>query len=431
MVVGVVAAMLFLVFGFQNCTQYPEGDGDMFSKESKDMPFVIDSTVDQIAYMSCPRMATTEGPIDNDMYFSFRVGAYRFGGMKLTDQFYTTNAKRTPERLADLLVHSPANSNTVLQLAVRSVANLNSLVTGGTSKPGMDYQNMLAPLKANEVYKNIIDSGFSTRTMKPTGKRVKYLRNGTGYGARMEGSLNFGLSESLQDAVRTQFLGAGKAMLTLTYLEPSAPTGGSTDNQAADTNVRNPGTVFPEEKNNQGLAYGVGFDVRFNQPPGGARGRIKINPVTQTASEDIPYPSNILTQVQERNLLTGASGGVNQWVCPDPLRFRIIRFGDANDPIHGCKRGPDKNLATNFELQIARNVFKVEDWFIDMENHCLIPKRPGGTNNSCYGEVDKVAYVQYDYTSSAGCDPHSTGDSNGLNSKICLAWATVCYKTTP
>jgi hypothetical protein len=426
---------------FQNCTQMPEGTEDQNTKLSEDMDFAYDTTIDQISYMSCPRIATAQKqPTDASMYYTFRVGAYRFGGIKLSDTFFSTYAKKTPERLADLLVNSKANSHTVLQLAVRQVGALNSLVTGpGTQAAGMDFSNLFVALGSNEVNANFITVGRDETTGLATGKRVRYLRDGTGNGAHVEGTLNFGSNAALQDDLRVKYLGSGAALLSLTYLEPTASGGGS-NNSTPDVDVRNQGTVFPDKfPSNAGLAYGTGYQLTFSQPVGYGtpKGLPQYNAsAQQTGIELLPYPSNWLNGVVERNLLTGAQGSASAWVCPTSLKFKVIRPGDENDatnPSGVCPRVADLDVNTNMEFAIARNAFKTEDWYINFASKCIVPKRSGGAN-SCYGGIGNtgagVSYVQYDIANSNGCDPNSNETTNANLSRSCLAWASVCYRVS-
>lgn len=439
--IALIATILSVLLTFQNCTSSTEGTTSADTLLSENMDFSLDTTIDQIAYMSCPRVATTaKAPIDASMYFTFRAGAYRFGGVKLADTFYTTYQGKTQELLADLLVNSPANSSTLLQLAIRQVGSLNSVVTGpGAATQNMDFANMFTAFGPNALFTSLISTGLVGSQI--TGTRTRDLPDGTGLGAHVEGTLNFGTTEALQDAVRTQYLGSGAGILTVTYLEPTTTGSGSTaggssgtTGTAAQTDVRNQGTVFPTKySNNAALAYGTGYQLQFSQPTGSPKGLQQYNTSgVLTGTELLPYPSNWMTGVVEKNLLTGVSGSSSQWVCPDTLRFRVIRPGDEADPAAYCPRVPDLDVTTNMQFAIARNALRVEDWYINMDQHCILPKRSAATSTySCYGDMTKIDYVQYDVTNSAGCDPNSDETSNAANSKSCMAWATICYRVSP
>jgi len=383
------------------------------------MDFAYDATLDQIAYMSCPALKDNADP---DAYFSIRAGAYRTGGLKLKDEFFQTYSKKLPERLIELLHDSPANSNTVMQLAIRQVGSLNTVIKNpGNPRPGIDYANLLAILGNYETNTHLVKTGLDPVTGAITGVRTKYMR-ASGYlrGARMEGNLNFGSSESIASSLRDGYLNTGKAVLALTYAHASA--------SGSNTDVRTPGLIFDDQPLRYDTAYGKGYRLSFTKPDG-AKGFPEYGPNGQPKpnTEVIPYPTNILYDVKEYDLLNpGVVTG--SWVCPTNLRFRIVRNGtdltDAN-----CKRAPDPELSkvTNpneaLRIKIARNSLRVEDWYIDFENGCVIPKKDLG---GCYGDL---LYVRYNYQSHPGCDPYSTKETNSYNSQACLAWVSICYRT--
>lgn len=423
LIFGILLGVSFVV-SFQNCTQPADlGYQDRNVALAEKTDFAYDATIDQIAYMSCPRVLTDKKvPVDSDLYFTFRAGAYRFGGLKLTDQFFQTVQKKIPDRMADILHMSPANRSTVPQLAIRKTGSLNSIVSGpGEALQNVEYSNLMAALGSLDVSSTLVNNGIdpSSTTLKLTQKRTRYMRDGTGRGAHFEGNLNFGSSESLQNDLRAQYLGTGAALLALTYLEPTSGGGPDGGTPVADTNVRSPGTVFPDKNPNlPGLAYGTGYQLTFAQPVAGAVGFINGSGVQET-----PYPSNILTMVTERNLQTGAQNSA-QWVCPESLRFKVIRPGDEEEPAASCVREPDPPKPWSTEYSVLRNALRSEDWYVDQAHKCVIPKRSLGY--SCYG---KLLYVQYDHTQS--CDPNSNDESNKVNSKVCSAYVSVCYRLNP
>lgn len=437
LVFGILLGVCLLVT-FQNCTQPADlGNVDQNSVMSQNLDFAYDTAIDQIAYMSCPQVVNAQKvPVDSDLYFTFRAGAYHNGGIKLTDAFYNTVQKKLPDYMASILSGSPANNNTVLQLAVRQVGSLNQIVqtassgtTSGNPTQNVEFANLLAQLGGIEISTALVNNGMSATStnLTLTEKRTKTLRDGTGRGAHLEGNLNFGLAESMQESLRSQYLGTGAALLALTYLEPTqsggaAPGGGTS---IPDTNVRNPGTAFPATNpNTPGLAYGTGFQLTFSQPVAGAVGLMNAN--NQMV---LPYPSNVLTMVTEKNLLTGGQTGA-QWVCPTSLQFKIIRPGDEGDAISKCNHVQDPPKPWSREWTVLRNALRTEDWYVDPTNRCILPKRSSGF--SCYGDMTTMTNVQYDLTKS--CDPNSDTTSNPTNGaanaigKICAAWVSVCYR---
>jgi hypothetical protein len=445
----VFAALLgAILLTFQNCTQPAQMDEiDANSALSEKMNFSYDTVLDQIAYMSCPNVVTAEKlSVDSDLYFTFRAGAYRFGGVKLKESFFQTYQEKLPERMITLLQNSPANSNTVLQLAVRQTGNLNAVViNGGTPKQNIEFSNMLAVLGSSELSTNLVNTGLDTKQDPPlmTQKRIKYLRDGTGRGAHLEGNLNFGSSENMQASLRNTYMGSGSAILALTYLEPTTQAGGGQSGPSTDTNVRNQSTIGassdpdPESTpppSTPGLAFGTGYLMTFSQPVSGARGLQEQNSGSYTGKENLPYPSNVVTSVQEKDLSTGAHNSSAQWSCPASLKYMIVRPGDENDVVGGpCLHSPDPLEPWDPEFAILRRALRSEDWYIDRDHKCVIPKRSAGF--SCYGDMNKISYVQYNLTDNTsttrGCDPHSDATSNKLNNKICAAWISVCYRLSP
>lgn len=434
---ALLSIMILMIFSFQNCTQdFNGGALDANSKLANKMEFSYDATIDQIAYMSCPGLK--DNP-DTDSYFSIRAGAYRVGGLKLKDTFFDTYKKKTPERMADLVSNSPANSNTVLQMAVRTVGALNSVVKGNsTPKQGEDYANMLIGLGSTEMSTHLVSKGIDTATGDITGYRTRHVRiDKSGQGARFEGNLRFGSSEGLASSLRDSFLNSGKAILALTYAQASGSSSSSGDggSSGAMTDARTPGDVLPGQTKDSSHAYGVGFRLAFVQPTG-AKGWMDrdINGNLKTPLKELtPYPTNLLAQVTETNLLDpGDRTSVGNWICPANLRFRIVRNGgDLADA--SCTRKPDpdpKNLAKDEALRVslARNSLRYEDWYIDFDSRgpsdggCIIPKKDTAT---CYGDLN---YVRYNYTSNEGCDPNSAKDTNTLKSQVCLAWVSICYR---
>ncbi len=446
----VFAALLgAILLTFQNCTQpAPMEEVDANSVLSEKMAFSYDATLDQLAYMSCPNVVTADKrSVDSDLYFTFRAGAYRFGGLKLKESFFKTYQKKLPERMISLLQHSRANSGTVLQLAVRQSGNLNSIVVNGQGNPAqnIDFANLLAVLGSSELSTNLVNTGLDLNQDPPvmTQKRIKYLRDGTGRGAHLEGNLNFGSSENMQASLRNTYMGTGSALLALTYLEP-ASTGSDGGGPSTDTDVRNPGTigVTPDPDatpppSTPGLAFGTGFQMTFGQPVANARGLQERHPTTgaYTGVETLPYPSNVVTSVIEKDLLTGAINSNAQWSCPASLKYMIVRPGDENDIPNGpCMHSPDPPEPWDQEFAMLRRALRTEDWYIDVAHKCVIPKRSLGY--SCYGDMTKVRYVQYNLvdniTDTRGCDPHSFDQTtNTRTNRICAAWVTVCYRLNP
>jgi hypothetical protein len=286
----------------------------------------------------------------------------------------------------------------------------------------VDYQNLLAELGTTEMSTALVSMGLDYDQGVITQKTMRYMRDGTFRGAHMEGSLQFGSAESVMADLRAKLMSGGH-VLAMTYVQPSI--GGS-----ADTDVKRPVTTSAAQIASPSIAFGSGYQMVFSQPTG-AKGRIEkdANGATKPGGKELdPYPMNLMTGVTERNLYPQGTKPSRAWNCPNTLRFRIVRADDLTEG--NCKRTPDPDPVTlnspaYAELLIARNSLRAEDWYIDWTNKCIIPKKSG---SSCYGDM---SYVQYNYTdatsTTAGCDPNSTKDSNSLKSPVCLAWASICY----
>lgn len=385
-----IFAVGLLIIGFQNCSQPPLVDSEsQLESEASKVDFAYDSTIDQITYMSC---AVSEvGTFDAGAYFSFRVGAYRTGGIKLTDSFRQQEGKKPPEKQATLLGASPANSQTKVQFAIRKLDNFQVMYTSsGSSIHGQDYVNVFEPLGTMDL------SDLLVRTDSAT--RLKYLRNGTVFGSRLEGSLYFTKNPTLAGSIRTAL--RNDAFLAQTYAH-SAPsqTGGP---GTGDTLARSPRDVIEgSSANPYTQVYGRGYNLKFAQPTVG------------TTPSNANFPNVILREVSELNLAsTSDRSGLSTWTCPDNLRFRIVRPADSKSGATTCAMAPDPAVLTN-DLSIVRNQIRVEDWYVDMTNRCIVPKK---SITTCYGAG--VTQVRYDITQtcSEGVDP------------ACVSFASVCYR---
>lgn len=378
-----VIALLFasLVFSFQNCTQPAQVDpAAILSSAAKDVDFAYDATFDQIGYMSCSNM--TKGTYDRSAYFSYRIGSYRNAGLKLTDAFLDTYKKKKPEYISDLLFMSPANTSTVMQVSIRVLNNYQSLLTGatGTATKGDDYHNILEPLGTEGVSDLLVGL--------PEGKRLKYVRNGTPYGSRMEASLYFATSYSLAESVRQFLRNEGVLGLTFTH------TAGS----GTETLARSPSDVLDDSNADPSRSvYGRGYSLRFGQP-NGASGQ---------------FPTNILSGVTEMSLLNASDRtGLGTWTCPVAMQLKIVRPQDVDSGAVKCNRLPDPAVLPS-NLAIVRNTLRAEDWYVDLANKCIIPKKAG---TGCYGSYKKVVY-----------DPSKTCNANGDDT--CVQFASICYRT--
>lgn len=384
-----IAATGLLVFGFQNCSQPTPVDSEAaLTAAAAKVEFAYDTSVDQISYMSCAM--ADNGNFDGSAYFSFRVGAYRNAGLRITDSFRASQGKKPANRQSDLLAESPANTATNIQFALRQLANFQVLYTStGTAVRGQDYVNVLQGLGTLEMSDALV-------AMDPAA-RMRYLRNGNVYGSRLEGSLYFTKNPTLSNSIRTAL--RNDAMLAQTYTHAGTGTAAGT---ASDTLARSPkDVVVGSTANPNTQVYGRGYYLGFAQPTIGA-----------TAS-NANFPNVVLRSVSELNLAsTSDRTGLSTWTCPDTMKFRIARPEDVKAARVVCAMAADPAILSS-DLAIVRNQLRVEDWYVDMVNRCIVPKKAPAT---CYGT--QATSVQYDITQPC---------TEGVGA-ACVSFASVCYR---
>jgi hypothetical protein len=260
----------------------------------------------------------------------------------------------------------------------------------GTSIHGQDYVNIFEPLGTMDL------SDLLVRT--DPASRLRYLRNGTVFGSRFEGSLFFTKNPTLANSIRSYL--RNDAFLAQTFSHTSVGPSGSPS--SSDTLARSPRDVIEGSKANPYTqVFGRGYYLKFAQPTVGA------TPSSAT------FPNVILREVSELNLISSTDRtGLGTWTCPDALRFRIVRPEDVKANLVACAMAPDPAILTQ-ELSIVRNQIRVEDWYVDMTNRCIVPKK---STTACYGAG--VKQVSYDITQSCteGVDP------------ACVSFASVCYR---
>lgn len=362
---------------------------DELASEAAKVDFAYDTVLDQISYMSCA--VADNGTYDVSAYFSIRAGAYRDGGgIRLTEGFRQAQNKKSTEKQAALLMESAANSHTSAQLAIRKLDNFQIMYTStGNATVGQDFSNMFEALGTMDLSDVLV-------RVNPTA-RIRYLRNGTVFGSRMEGSLYYTKNPTLAGSIRNAL--RNDAFLAQTYSQvPQNQTGSSSN----DSMARSPRDVFEgSTANPYTQVYGRGYNLRFAQPTIG------------TTPSHANFPNVILREVSEINLLSSSDrSNMGTWQCPESMRFRIVRPEDIRANKVTCSMAPDPAVLTA-DLAKVRNQIKVEDWYVDMTNKCIVPKKSPST---CYGAG--VANVEYDITKTCteGVDP------------ACVSFATVCYR---
>lgn len=373
------ASFAVMTIFFQNCTQPVSTTGvSALESEAAGLELAYDVSHDQIAYMSCNQM--DRGSYDESAYFSFRVGAYREGGLKISDWFRTAQADRPLEKQVELLTMSPANIATAVQISLRLLSNYQSLVIGeGSPLAGKDYQNIFMPLGDWPISQALL--------AQPENSSIRYLRDGTARGARFEGSLHFSKSA---ESIR-QYL-TNEAFLAATFTHNDGTSGG-------ETAARSPGHVIEGSGVNVARSvYGRGYKLSFSQPSvSGIYGQ---------------FPTVVLSGVSELNTLNSSQPPGGTWTCPESMQFRIVRAQDIAIAAANCDKTPDPP-EPSADLAIVRNSLREEDWFVNMEQKCIVPKK---TYGACYGSFEKIVYDM-----SKTCQPSADN--------MCLAFASVCYRT--
>lgn len=359
---------------------------------AKTLDFSYDTTVDQLTHMSCTNMPMSS-PLgfNGSAYFTYRMGAYRNGGITLTNAFYNKLKPYTFDSQSEILSSSKANSNTVLQLALRSRENRQAIKvrSGTTAVAGQDYANMFTTLGQGDVSQSLVQN--------PVNARIHHLRNGLVGGYLLEGTLYFTQGAATVQDVRdfAQGIGAtGAGMLAVTYTNGTEFSARSAADVVAGSTVNKAVSV-----------YGRGYIPSFSQP---AR-----------TGQYAGYPRNTLTTVTETSLDGSVLSPAPVWTCPVSMQLKIVRPEDASTV--GCVRQSDPQTASGLmttdllaQLKIVRNTLKVEDWYVDIVNHCAIPKHSG---QGCYGPVTAVMYAPGD-----ACGTDGAGNSN------CVQYASTCYR---
>jgi hypothetical protein len=378
---------------FQNCTQAANTGQNSASSLAAQMGFAYAGSFDQIAYMSCTNF--TAGNYDPSAYFTIRAGAYRTGGIGLTQAFYTATTDMNPADQAAALALSPLNANTTLQAAVRNASQIQSVFYDSSlsaATEGTDYANFFGVVGDADVTTILMDNAPNlTRVLPPS--------TGLDLGAnRFEATLMFGFSATLESMLRAGLGGFNTPTLfTLTYANNTGATG-SSPTQADSPGDPNSATGYTGDPNVQArFAYGTGLQLSFQVPT--------------VAGISSAYGAVALKSVEEIDLQAGGPiSNQPAWQCPTSFQFQIWR---ANT---GCPQHADPEPLSS-DLQAIRLSLRVEDWYIDMPSQCIVSKKPGP---DCYGSAASVGP-----TNSATCGTSVAGAA----AVPCTAFASICART--
>ncbi len=369
---------------FQNCTQ-PVTGTDSSSAAAAQSDFAYDTTVDQIAYMSCSNM--TAGAYDSSAYFTLRAGAYRTGGIELTNAFRAIHPNSTAAYLSTLLQESASNNTTTLQLAVRPINSFQNILTqnSGSATLHEDYDNL---------FTNLGERGVSdVLSQTAAGTKVRYMRDGSIMGSRVEGSVRFNSSYAMMSAIRTDLTNGD--YLALTYSNNnSAGSGATLARSPADISLYSTSKIDANK-----VIYGHGFAMSFGQPT--------VNGIYGN------FPQQVMRSVTEYNLANISDRTVTgTWTCPTTMQFRVVQRLDLSKPAANCILKPDPPTLTS-AMAIVRQSLRTEDWYLDMDHNCIIPKK---STTGCYGDSTTV-----NYNLTTACDPNNTAS-------LCTSYASICTR---
>ncbi len=387
-----------LFLSFQNCGG-PPPDEDSLTKDSEstlsdETPFAFDASVDQITYMSCS-LASDQSveELVQHRFFTFRVGAYDRTGLKLNQDFLNYVQSQVGvghsvnhETLRSILENSKNNRDVVMQVAIRPKTALGSIASTGSILEGVDYSNIWSSLTAE----NVLDTIFSVVSIETP---VNYLLGGRGIGKRrFEASLYFNESEDNNQNLRKALINTH--YLTLTYNKE--------DLQDQSYSALSPQS-FRKEVNSgdqQGLlAYGRGYKIDFEQ----------------VSTSYINNPKRVLKQIEEIDLTKEQTSEVDVglWDCDSSLRLKIVNFDDKDQCSHLPDPLPSETSSDLYEKyqKIRKHLF-VEDWFVNLDEKCVVPKGA----NPCYS---REFGPQYDFTKE--CE---TGDEPG----DCSHFVSFCFR---
>ena len=381
---------------YQNCAPSLDSS-DASSAYDDGLPFAYDAKLDTIAYMSCSEIsADMSGVPYRRAYFTLRAGAYnsKTGGVGLTPAYRTATQYYTTETRAQTMAASTLSGNTGLTMSIRRRSNVQSFWYE-TPGPKTSIDTFLPPLTSTEVVGPLAASAAGLTASSPV-KYINYFPSSDDK-RLMEGSLNVLASEADAQKNRDNLEGGGD----LTYLV----MGFSGSSDGMDTTLKTPTTMSSDGTTPVATpstrAYGLAFQPTFGVPYGTSTGTRRV-----------------MTAITEFDLTTNASRAAN-WQCPATYQFLIVRPEDLAVNNSLCNRMPDSagNAAQQSALAAIRRVLRVEDWFVDVVNNCVVPKNSG---DLCYGSTLGGRTIRYRQSACA----FNAGDGT-----TCPHFVSVCVRS--
>ena len=381
---GIAVVVVGMLLTYQNCAQVGN-DGVSASSYDDNVPFAYDARPDTLAYMSCSEITADLSGVDNRRaYFSYRMGAYTpyASGVTLNKTFRQFTSEDTPEVRAQTLASSAKNGNTRLSFSIRRRSEIQRawFETPGLKTsidgflPPMDAAEVAGPLSAKQTSPNIYTNYF------PSANDDRL----------MEASLSVIASEANAQTLRNNLeQGGDPSYLVMGY-------SGSSDE--LDMTLRTPITYAADQTTVVATpitrAYGLGFQASFGTPSG------------------LVTTRRVLSAVTEIDLTTGAVTAAN-WQCPAANQYMIVR---PEDSATTCARQPDPPVEKQTDvLKTIRRVLRTEDWYVDLNNHCVVPKGPADV---CYGATLAGRTITYGQS----CSFYAA------NGTTCPHYVSVCVR---
>ena len=417
-------ALLFsgLILGlFQNCTSaVPFGDTNYYKSVVTSDIFPYEMGFDQLAYLSCSEQEDVAGDGDGT-FFTFRMGSYRDMGIRITDEFRDSIEKLTDENIISALQENLSSSGLRLQFAIRTLDNLQSMYVNGDNGAegleGSDFQTFFSQMGDGDLSRLLW-------FMEPEQYLRNYVSGRTAIEYRFEGQVKFMATQSMERHLRSFFGNRGIIALTFTKYGEVYPLG--------------PGSLLelqghpPDERairdpinNIYQNVFGMAVQPRFKQPTPSDGG-----------SPGPDMPPRVMASVTEYIIDNRKEvSDIRPWECPNDMQFMIVLpeyasyqpLDDEGNPVGGkitrCAMEPDP-ISPDNRLQIIRQSLPSEDWYVDMERKCVVPKEGFVVEGTCYGinsHLQKTHKINYD-TFSEGCGFQL--EKKGL----CPHYASICFR---
>lgn len=388
---------LLLAFGlFQNCAESLDLSELDQASLGKSFPFAYDAKIDTFGYLSCADMGDN---FDRAAYFTYRVGAFdeAKSGIRLSEEFLDKTKPYSPEQKTLLLQESEDNNNIQLQFSIRKRTDLRvpEIMEGSSVVEGRDVINFLSPLDT---------PALAAQLVQANGRNLSAF-SGSGLQSRtFDGSLSLnkyptGLQVTLSNYLLNDYIFA------LTYSAKGE----------ARYQARSPADLNGASAAAQRRVYGIGYRVRMTQP------------ASFQGAENMG--NRVVSQIDELHLdPEKGTEDLRTWTCNQSLySFTVVRPQDA--PANCSKiednQVPPEQIQT---LALIRRLLPPEDWYVDLNRRCIVPKRSG----KCYGEVSNDSSSNYSvrYAPPAGAAPTCNlfNRSNTVNTDMCPHFFSICHR---